>query len=121
MRLVILSAVLMVSPTMAATSSDLRDYALAACLTRQTASPALRDEGCRLAGIVLARAAVSPLAWHTLQQAMEADLARQSLLMVHADGPVAQSTQPAPLASCLRVIDSSPVRRAMARLAPNRR
>lgn len=106
------------SPTVAAaaTASDLRDYALAACLIKQDVSAELRDEGYRLADVALHRARVSPLAWRPLQTSVEAALARQGMLMVHVDGPVAQSTRPAPLASCLRVIDAQAVRRRMASL-----
>lgn len=105
----------------AATVSDLRDYALAACLIKQSASPALREEGYHLADIVLNRTGISPFAWRPLQNAVEAALARQPLLMVHVDAPVAQSTRPAPLATCLLVIDTPAVRRAMTGLATARK
>lgn len=109
------------SSTQAVTPSDLRDYAIASCLIKQGASPPLREEGYRLANVVLQRAGVDPFSWKPLQTAVEAALAQRGLLMVHSDGPVAQSTRPAPLASCLRVIDMPLVKGAMNRLSQVRR
>ena len=88
----------------AATGSDLPDYALSACLIKQTASPELQNEGYHLADVVLERTHASPLAWRPLETAVVATLARRGMMMAHVDGPVAQSTRPAPLASCRAAI-----------------
>ena len=123
MRPALAAALVLFVPTVAsaATPSDLRDYALASCLIKQGSSAPLREEGYRLADITIKRAGGDPFAWRSLQSIVEATLARQGLLMVHGDGPVAQATRPAPLASCLQVIDAPAVRRAMARPAASGR
>lgn len=112
-----LLAIAMPAAAVASTRTDLRDYALASCLAKQKASPTLQTEGYRLADIVLARAGVSPLDWKALDAAVGAAFVRRGMLMVHVDGPVAQATQPAPLASCLLAIESAPVRGVMQKLA----
>lgn len=103
------------APAVAATPSDLRDYALSECLIRQTASPALRDEAYRLAEIVLHRAGVTPFAWSALREAVDAEFAARPMMTTHVDAPVAQSDRPVPLAYCLAVVDSPRVRAATAR------
>lgn len=122
MRLALATALALAVPGVAsaAAPSDLRDYAIASCLIKQTASPPLRDEGFHLASIVIRRAGIDPFTWKPLQTAVEASLAARGLLMIHVDGPVAESTRPAPLASCLQAIDTPGVQRIMARLAHKR-
>lgn len=122
MRLALATALALAVPAvaLAAAPADFRDYALASCLIKQTASAPLREEGFRLASIVIRRAGIDPFTWKPLQTAVEASLAKRGLLMIHVDGPVAESTRPAPLASCLQVIDTADVQRAMAGLARKR-
>lgn len=121
MKIALAAVLLLASSADAATPSDLRDYALASCLIKQAASPALREEGYRLADLVIARAGIDPFRWRPVQAAVEATLAMRGLLTVHVDGPVAQATRPAPLASCLQVIDAPSVRRAMTIMTRPRR
>lgn len=101
----------------AATPSDLRDYALASCLIKQTASKSLQTEGYRLGNVVIERAGITPFTWKSLDTAVGAALAKRGMLLIHVDGPVDQATQPAPLASCLRIIDAKSVQRVAARLS----
>lgn len=103
-------------PAQAISGSDLRDYALAACLIEQDASKPLQTEGYRLADIVLQRAGRDPIALKPLAAVVRGTLAKQGMLMVHVDAPVEEATQPAPLASCLQVIDDPAVRRIIAGL-----
>lgn len=104
------------APALASPTSDLRDYAIAACLIRQDISQPLKTEGYRLSDIVIHRAGIDPFAWKPLAAAVDAALARQGMLMVHVDAPVAEATQPAPLASCLLAIEDPAVRSIMAQL-----
>ena len=112
-----MTAILVPVSAFAAQQTDLRDYALASCLITQSVSRELQAEGFRLSDIVLNRAGVSPLSWKPLDIAVKAALTRRGMLMIHVDGPVAQATRAAPLASCLAVIDSASVRSAMQRLS----
>jgi hypothetical protein len=100
----------------ASRQADLRDSALASCLIAQTASHELQTEGYRLADIVSTRSGVSPLAWRPVDTAVRSALAKRGMIMVHVDAPAAQATQPAPLASCLAVIESPSVQTAMRKL-----
>ena len=100
--------------------SDLRDYALAECLTKQTASPALRDEGYRLGEIVVFRAHIMPGHWRMLTRAVDAEFAARPMLTTHVDAPVGQSDRPVPLAHCLAIIDSPRVRAAASATARGR-
>lgn len=123
MRLALAAVLALATPGIApaATPSDLRDYAIASCLIKQTASPSLQEEGFHLASLVIKRAGIDPFTWKPLQTAVEASLAKRGLVMVHVDAPVAESTRAAPLASCLLVIDTPSVRSVMARLASARK
>ncbi len=116
--MLLLGTVAMPSAAFAVPQTDLRDYALASCLIAQTASRALQTEGGRLADVVFARSGASPLSWKPLDAVVRATLAKRGLMMIHVDGPVAQATQPAPLASCLAIIESPSVQKAMQKLTP---
>ena len=98
----------------AARASDLRDFALSACLIKQQISSPLQEEGYRLAEIVIHRAGITPFTWTSLNDAVVAEVARRSMLTTHVDAPVAESDRPVPLAHCLAVIDAPGVKTAMA-------
>ena len=115
-RAAMLLSVCVAGTANAATPSDLRDYALAECLIKQTVSPDLRDEGYRLGEIVLYRAGIAPGRWKSLDRAVDAEFARRPMTTTHVDAPVARSDKPVPIAHCLAVIDAPRVRAAMAGL-----
>lgn len=107
----------------AVTPADVRDDALSECLIKQSASPTLRDEGYRLAEIVIFRTGTTPWSWKPIDRAVDAEFAARPMMTTHVDAPVEQSDRPVPLAHCLAVIDSPRVKAAMATILsrPSRR
>ncbi len=100
----------------AAKPNDLRDFALAECLIKQSVSSELREEGFRLGEIAMYRADIDLDTWKSLTRAVDAEVTSRPMMTAHIDAPVAQSDKAVPLAYCLAVIDSARVQAAMARL-----